>query len=274
VKAGLMSLGSGFVCPGPALHAGVHVSVLNTGWVHTDARKVSANMEKNSMLLPLLVGQIEHPTGNVYVDAGLGDSTRNQQFPRFPLSATNIDIPPGFTLAEQANEPPGIVLMTHLHYDHVGGLLDLSQETEVWTTTREWNSKGTSNVGFPEKQMLTAVRWNPIHLEAGHAQERLGRPAVDVRGDGTIWYLSTPGHTPGAASVLVHATDGAWLFIGDIAWVDAHLENTHRPKWVSVVVDGRPRQQRDALQWARQLHRECPNLQIVAGHETRWTTTP
>jgi glyoxylase-like metal-dependent hydrolase (beta-lactamase superfamily II) len=274
VKGGLMSLGAGFVCPGPSLGTEVNVSVLNTGWVHTEAQKVSADVKPGKMALPLLVGKIEHPAGNVYVDAGLGKTTRNHTFPRFPLSSKGAEIPPGFALAEQASETPGLVLMTHLHYDHVGGLLDLTQETEVWTTTKEWTSRGTSNVAFPEKQMLSSVRWNVIQLEAGHAQERLGRPAVDVRGDGTIWYLSTPGHTPGAASVLVHASNAAWLFIGDIAWVDAHLESQRRPKWVSIFVDGRPKQQRSALAWARQLRRECPSLQIIPGHEARWTNTP
>ena len=274
MKAALMSLGSGFVCPGPGLQAEVQVSVLNTGWAHTNTKRVVADADSRSLALPLLVGQIQHPDGTVYVDAGLGISTRNKRFPRFPLSPENIEIPSGFALVEQAVERPDIVLMTHLHYDHVGGLLDLSQETEVWTTLREWTSKGTSNVGFPERKMRTAVNWKPIDLEAKNAQQRLGRPAIDVRGDQTIWYLSTPGHTPGAASVLVHAADAAWLFVGDIAWVDEHLDEAHRPKWVSLLVDGRPKEQRTALRWARTLQRSCPDLHIVAGHERRWTNTP
>ena len=271
MKAEILLATSNFVCPGPTTMEGVRVSVLNTGWVTTDRKKIIQGAHSKEMELPLLVGHIQHPDGDVYVDAGLGQTSRSNTYPRFPLSTQNIHIPPGWALAEQTTEPPKTVLMTHLHYDHIGGLLDLSPHTEVWTTEEEWRTARTSNLFFPDKRMSAAVSWRPVVLEAGRSDERLGVPAMDVKGDGTIWYLSTPGHTPGSASVLVHAEDGAWLFIGDTAWVNEHIAGASRPGWVSLLVDGRPSDHKRALQWVRTLHHLCPSLNIVAGHEASWT---
>jgi len=271
MKGEILLAAGNFLCPGPGINKEVNVSVLHTGWVETNANRVTRGADKATIELPLLVGHIQHPLGDVYIDAGLGNTTREGTFPRFPLSPRNVTIPEGSTIAEQAPSTPRTVLTTHLHYDHTGGLLDLTHDTEVWTTEAEWQSVRTSNVAFPEGRMREAVTWRPVNMEAGQRNERLGRPAIDVHGDGSIWYLSTPGHTPGSASVLVHAADAAWLFIGDIAWVDEHLNGARRPQWVSLLVDGRPRAHKRALQWARSLRQQCPSLEIVAGHEPRWT---
>ena len=266
----LLAIGTTTLCPEAGHNPHIEVSVLTTGWIHTSANRISADGKHEPMQIPMLVGHIQHPDGDVYIDAGLGNTSRTGSFPRFPLSADGTSIPPGWTLAEQADAAPKTVLMTHLHYDHTGGLMDLTHATEVWVSDEEWATAQTSNIAFPKRKMENAVRWKPIQFEPGMTTQRLGQPAIDVKGDGSIWYLSTPGHTPGSASVLVHAQDAAWLFVGDIAWVDAHLDGQKRPKWVSVLVDGRPRQHSAALDWARTLAQNCPSLKVVAGHEPRW----
>ena len=49
---------------------------------------------------------------------------------------------------------------------------------------------------FPARRMQDAVTWKPIELVRGRSGQQLGALAVDVYGDQTIWYLSTPGHSP------------------------------------------------------------------------------
>lgn len=264
--------GVGLICPNPSGLDGLNVEVLNTGWTETDWNRVDPKEPQGPLLLPFLVGKIDHPNGLALVDSGLGVETREGRYPKFILKADKHDVPPGKTAVEQLGGLPDIVLMTHLHYDHVSGLLDMTPEVEVWTTLEEWRTARTSNMLFPSRKMEAAVTWRPIDLVDGKANRRLGVPAVDVFGDETVWYLGTPGHTPGAASVLVRAEDEVWLFVGDIGWIDRHLVDRRRPSWVSVVVDGRPRRLQKSLKWARAIKEKCPTMRVVTGHEPRWAT--
>jgi N-acyl homoserine lactone hydrolase len=268
-NAPVSALISNEACPAARPGDGVTVEVLTTGFVESDWSLVVNTGKKGLARLPLLVGKINHPTGTVLVDAGLGQTTRDGSFPRFPLKDQSTRLPKGWTIAERLTKAPRMVLMTHLHYDHVGGLFDLPG-VEVWTTEAEWRTTMTSNVGFPESRIRDAVNWRVVPLRAGRARAILGRPAHDVLGDGSIWYISTPGHTPGGASVLVIAEDGPWLFAGDIAWVDAHLSGARRPWLVSLVVDGRPRELQRSAAWLQDLKTRCPELKVVNGHEPRW----
>jgi glyoxylase-like metal-dependent hydrolase (beta-lactamase superfamily II) len=140
MNSSTLALSLGLNCPQAGLVTGVKGNVLNTGWITSDWRQVVDSGKTDPVKLPVLVGHISAPVGNVYVDAGLGNSSREGTFPRFPLSMAQLDVPEGFTLLEQAPRHPRTVLMTHLHYDHTSGLLDLDPRTEVWTTNTEWRS--------------------------------------------------------------------------------------------------------------------------------------
>jgi len=262
-------LSTGLVCPTPSAVEGVSASVINTGWTVVDWSKVDRDARGGKVQLPFLVGVIEHPDGRVWVDAGLGSQTRAGRYPRL-LPTGNLEVPVGGTAIEQTGGPPRLVLTTHLHYDHISGILDLPSDVTVWTTAEEWATARTSNAAFPERLMQKAATWHVEALVAGASAQVLGVPAKDVLGDGTVWYMSTPGHTPGSASVLVRGEDHVWLFVGDTAWVDSHLLSGNRPRHVSWLVDGRPRDLRRSLQWARNLRAACPDLNIVAGHEPAW----
>ncbi len=253
------------LCPSPAPNPAVQVEVLSAGFVHDDWKRVVDDGSAGPVSLPLLVGVIHHGDDLVLVDAGLGLTTRDGSYPGFPLTALgDMEVPPGAAMVERLDRAPDLVLMTHLHYDHVGGLYDFPG-IEVWTTREDWRTYGGGALGFP-RSLKQAVNWVPQDLRAGAASQVLGRPALDVFGDQSVWYLSLPGHTPGAAAVLVRAEDGPWLFIGDTAWVDRHLEGARRPAVVRALIDADPRQVAEGLAWAADL-RACPGLRVVAGHE-------
>ena len=254
----------GVTCPIPPPDSPVTVEVLSAGQVTSKARTVLDDGSRGAIEMPLLVGVLRHPDGALLVDAGLGQTTRDRDFPRWPLRLLDLEVPPGQSILEQLGGPPDRVLMTHLHYDHIGGLFDMPG-VETWTTSPDWSAYARGNVHFPPR-LRSLVDW----VVPSMRETALGQPAADVMGDGTIWYVATPGHTPGSASVLVYAADGPWLFVGDTAWLDAHLEGAWRPKRTSRLVDA----DRDALEaslaWARGLHAACPDLKVVAGHEPRW----
>lgn len=267
-SSGVVSMA--MVCPVPSPVEGVSVVLRNTGDSNPRRSLVLDDDLGGTIPMVYTVGHIKHPNGDVFVDAGLGKVTRDGSYPFWSRPNDQKTVGPGMALVEQIGGSPDTVLLTHMHFDHIAGLLDFDGTTEVWTTAEEWRTARTSNVAFNPRRFQQAVRFKPVDVRAGQAQQQLEKPAIDVKGDGTIWYLSTPGHTPGSASVLVRATDQVWLFIGDIAWMDEHLEHAHRPKLVSLLVDGRPREQRVALEWARLVKQQCPSINVVAAHEPRW----
>lgn len=248
--------------PGPVV-----VEVITAGLLKADWRQVVNDGTRGEVSLPALVGVLRHPKGVLTVDAGLGAKNRDGAQPGFPLSLLGgITVADGTTVMEQLGEAPAKVLMTHLHYDHIGGLFDMPA-TEVWVTEGELSAYGAGKLGFPRRLFAPELRWRKISFEGEGSSQIMGLPAQDVMGDGSIWYLSLPGHTPGAAAVLARGTDGPTLFVGDTAWVDKHLEGAMRPWIVSLFIDADKHAHRESLAWAREVKRQCPNLKIVSGHE-------
>src|SRR5688572_27812973 len=88
------------------------------------------------------------------------------------------------------------VVLTHLHYDHAGGLSLLPPSVPVFVQRREWEAAHDA----------AAIAKN-FYLPADYA-ESADRTALidgdhDLLGDGSVLLLATPGHTPGHQSVRV-----------------------------------------------------------------------
>ena len=90
------------------------------------------------------------------------------------------------------------VVLTHLHWDHVGGLGLIPPTVPLVLQRREWEA------GHDE----AAVQRNSF-LPRDYATADEGRDVVlvdgdhDLLGDGGVLLLDTPGHTPGHQSVRV-----------------------------------------------------------------------
>ncbi len=247
-------------CPAASPGSPVQVEVIEVGTMDADWKFVQNDGKEGPVAMTMRVGVIHHPGGTILVDAAQGQATRDGKWPGFPVSAKSQHIPEGSALHER-NLNVQKVLLTHGHYDHIGGLMDLPG-VEVWLTPNEWIYLHSGALGAGPV-LRADLKWKPV-LPNGQV---LDRPATDVMGDGTVWLLSTPGHTPGSASVLVRAADGPWLFVGDTAWVDSHLLDTQRPWLVSALFDSNHKQYIESLEWARSLKAACPNLRVVTGHD-------
>ncbi len=253
-------------CPPPA-ETGITVELLRTGSVPGDWRRVVDTGEAGPVELPVWVGVIRHPAhGVTLVDAGLGARNRTGEEPHFPFNKLPLIVPDGATALEQLGAPPERVLLTHIHYDHIGGLYDMPG-TEVWLSTVDAAAAATETGAFHTRALRDIVRLQPVDFTGDTVVQVLGRPAVDVLGDGTVYFLSLPGHTAGSTAVLVRAEGQPYLFVGDTAWVDAHLHAAQRPLLTQLVVDANRHDLRESLTWARNIRASCPDIHIVAGHE-------
>lgn len=111
------------------------------------------------------------------------------------------------------------VVMTHLHFDHAGGLALLPPSVPVIVQRREWEAGHDA----------PAVKRNfylPVDYGTIGDQVVLVDGDHDLLGDGSIQLLLTPGHTPGHQSVRV----GERLVVGgDVTHFASGLDDHRFP---------------------------------------------
>ncbi len=120
------------------------------------------------------------------------------------------------TWLSQQKEPLKGVLLTHLHLDHVSGMPDVPRGTPIYAGPGETRSTELLNA-VVRPNIDRALEGHAAIREWQYAADPQGRFAgvVDIFGDGSVWALWVPGHTPGSTAYLVRSTRGPVLLTGD-----------------------------------------------------------
>jgi N-acyl homoserine lactone hydrolase len=87
---------------------------------------------------------------------------------------------------------------------------------------------------------------------------------IDIFGDGSVWALHTPGHTPGATAYLVRSTTGTQLLIGDATHTKWGWENGVEPGTYSLDIP----QSVKSLSMLKQLAQDHPAVIVHPGHQS------
>jgi N-acyl homoserine lactone hydrolase len=109
------------------------------------------------------------------------------------------------------------VVLTHLHYDHAGGLSLLPESVPVFVQRQEWEAAHDA-AGIAKNFYM------PPDYAGVADQTALVDGDHDLLGDDSVVLLSTPGHTPGHQSVKV----GDDLVIGGDVSIFASGLDDHR----------------------------------------------
>jgi N-acyl homoserine lactone hydrolase len=171
---------------------------------------------------PIPVYVIETAEERILVDTGLHpaaveDAARHYDAPD-ALGMFELELQA--SLAEQIDlETITRVVLTHLHFDHVGASALLPPSVPIMVQRREWEA-GHDAAAVAKNFYL------PLDYGAIEAQVRLVDGDHDLLGDGSIQLLLTPGHTPGHQSVQVGET---LVLGGDVTHYASGLDDHRFP---------------------------------------------
>lgn len=174
---------------------------------------------------------VEHPRARILVDPAMCANVHDRVLRDMP-TALRLLVAPDRPVSgmPDALEAVGLtpadidlVLPTHLHWDHVSGLLDLPSSLPVTT------SRAERDFALADVTPLGVVT-GPLSGRPFAFRELDDRPVLtfarshDLFGDGSVVLVALPGHTPGSVGVLL-ALDGgrSVLLAGDAAWHTAQI---------------------------------------------------
>lgn len=231
----------------------MRVERLITGWFTAPAGlfRRGEPMEE-SVRFPVPAYLIETATERILVDTGLNPAAiadpaayyeRPDIFAIFALEQER-------SIAELVNvDTLTKLVLTHLHWDHVGGLGLIPASVPVVLQRREWEA-GHDDAAVQRNSFL------PRDYAGTDRELNLVDGDHDLLDDGRIELLLTPGHTPGHQSVRV----GDLVLGIDVTHFAAGLDDLRFP----VFADDHDQQTRSAER-LRQLR--DAGLTVIPGHD-------
>jgi len=232
-----------------------------------------AGLEDGDEPIELYFYVLQHPKFGMYiVDTGVevrfieADSSPQLSWivkTAMKMETLDVQTTTAEWLARQPSPLAGVFL-THIHLDHIMGLPDIPKSTPVYTgpgepgATEGLNafSQGTTDRFFSD---LGALREWPF--EPDPADRFAG--VLDVFGDGSLWALHVPGHTPGSTAFLVRTPNGPELLLGDATHTRWGWENGVEPGSFSLDQE----QSAKSLKTLLDLAARFPQMPVHPGHQ-------
>jgi len=219
---------------------------------------------------------IRHPKATFLYDTGLSGNiysylSDQSLFFRKVLANFNFEQSLGSHLQHLGMRPSDLdfALISHLHWDHVSGLPDISGvPLRINRVEYEWAELGMldANNGI----VRTLLDDAPIELFDcnGPAYEGF-HSSFDLFGDGSIVLVPLPGHTHGNTGMFINRSNGSRvLLLGDAVWIAENFQSPttmHPFIWSPVTSDDAT-----ACQTLIDLHHfshRHPEIPMIAMHD-------
>jgi N-acyl homoserine lactone hydrolase len=213
----------------------LHLKSFKTGTVIINRRgtlnpnhPLAENIIEEELVVPILAHWVHHEEkGDFLLDAGLDACyTTDPQGGLEGLFVDEFHQNKGENIAQQLTDSGvnctdlRMVFLSHLHADHAAGARELSKDIPYFIAKGEYGEYHPEIHG----DFLDGLEeLYEIDFSQASQLAPLG-PCVDLLGDGSLWAIFTPGHTPGHVSFLVNALDGPILLTMDAAFIHDNLE--------------------------------------------------
>jgi glyoxylase-like metal-dependent hydrolase (beta-lactamase superfamily II) len=220
------------------------IVVAGDGWERTD--------------LPVSSYELVYRDHVAIVDAALDTSVARS------MTATGFDSA-AYSRVSAALARAALIIATHEHPDHVGGLLaqpDVKKLLGSTRLTREQVAELRANID----SVPFAGLHLPSNLFDGYRPVDYARYQAVAPG---IVLIKAPGHTPGSQMVYVQRADGAeFLFVGDVAWQMRNIETQREKARLANLMAGEERSEvREELAGLTRLHAADPGIHMLPGHD-------
>ncbi len=264
----------------------VHVFSTGTAGQHNEHRYGSwlprllwVMTSQSWITVPISAYVIEHRDGLVLFDTGLDPAIKtdvnyiDSPIGRFLLPKIfQLNIEPEETLKNKLNalgfDAAHVrkAVISHLHFDHVGGIADIPQ-AELLVSHDEWQQLSGPHPEWDwilrEHIELPGANWCPIIFAP--TEDPLFAPfggCFDVMGDGSLILLPTPGHTVGSMSMLLRSSEmPPLLLVGDLTYETELLMNNQVPG------TGDKALLRSSFAKVHALKKQLPDLVILPSHD-------
>jgi glyoxylase-like metal-dependent hydrolase (beta-lactamase superfamily II) len=266
----------------------LRLELLTAGSCTHPAWVVTGRWTRQILTFPSLVGVVHHPTrGIVLFDAGYAPRFFAET-QRFPASLyrrlTPVTCSEGDTVAAQlrrAGRDPDdvtLVILSHFHADHVGGLLDFPRARLLYRRSaleREFRQRSAwRNVtrallpglvpGDLQRRSTFVEDLPVVRLPSAYAPFEEG---FDLLGDGSLLGVDLAGHAPGQLGVLVPRTQGPEVFlIADACWLRRAVTDLEYPHPIVRLITDDMRRYRRRIRDLHQLAAARPDLLLVPSH--------
>ena len=244
-----------------------HWAVPLSGLLNLEHPKAqAAGIEDREEPIDLFVYVLRHPEqGTFIIDSGVSalflEPDGNPNLSGIVSSAMGMEkLEVLETTASIADTVGGVdgVFLTHIHIDHIMGLNDLPADTAVYIGPGDASAKAGLNAltqGTTDRLLGTQNQLR--EWPYGNAK------ILDIFGDGSVFAIHSPGHTPGATAYLVNSVDGAHLMLGDATHTRWGWENGVEPGSYSADIPTSA----ESLAWLKELSAQVPAMTVHPGHQ-------
>jgi glyoxylase-like metal-dependent hydrolase (beta-lactamase superfamily II) len=251
---------------------GVKLSIIKTGYASSYEWLTLESGDFKKVIINHSAFLIEHPKGNILVDTGLGEKVDEQFKADMPfIHRIGFAYEKGESVRTQLakeNIDFAFLLLTHLHFDHVSGLVDFPAK-DIWALPEEiaFKDSGTTPGVLKSQVSSPDIKWRPYsfqpHLFMGFSE------GLDVYNDQSVVIVPLRGHTPGSVGIIVTTESGKKIFlVGDTVWSKKGIDLKRPKSWLSSrLVDLDKEKVQKEIELLHDFQTSYPDVILMPSHD-------